>query len=113
MVKDDHHRTRALVTTDGRELGLTTRPAVFALIGRIQEETHRFAVEYHQEKRGQKMRAGALDGIAGLGPERKKLLLRSFGSVRAIRAATEEQLAAVVPQGVARAVCEKLHGPAA
>jgi len=109
MVKDDHHRTRALVTTDGRELGLTTRPAVFALIGRIQEETHRFAVEYHQEKRGQKMRAGALDGIAGLGPERKKLLLRSFGSVRAIRAATEEQLAAVVPQGVARAVCEKLH----
>ena len=109
MVKDGHHRTRALVTADGRELGLTARPAVFALIGRIQEETHRFAVTYHQDKRGAQMRAGALDGIPGLGPERRKLLLRAFGSVRAVRAATEEQLCAVVPKNVARAVLDKLR----
>ena len=51
MVKDSHHRTRALVAADGREIGIVSTPAVFALIGRIQEETHRFAVAYHHDVR--------------------------------------------------------------
>ncbi|MEA5039471.1 MAG: excinuclease ABC subunit UvrC [Clostridiaceae bacterium] len=109
MVKDDRHRTRALVTPGGREIGLTAHPAAFALIGRIQEETHRFAVTYHQEKRGKQLRAGVLDGISGLGPARKKLLLRKFGSVKAIAAATEEELVALVPRPVAQAILKKLE----
>lgn len=109
MVKDDRHRTRALVTQDGKEIGLTAHPAVFALIGRIQEETHRAAVLYHQEKRGKSVRAGALDGIPGLGPQRKKLLLRKFGSVRAITAASVDELAAVLPRSVALTVRERLY----
>ena len=51
MVKDDRHRTRALITAEGREIGIQANPAVFALVGRIQEETHRFAIEYHRSLR--------------------------------------------------------------
>ena len=49
MVKDDRHRTRALVTPEGREIGIVNNQAVFSLIGQIQEETHRFAITYHHE----------------------------------------------------------------
>jgi len=55
MVKDDRHKTRALVTPDGEEIGLAANPAVFALIGTIQEETHRFAVDYHRTLRSKEM----------------------------------------------------------
>ena len=52
MVKDDRHRTRALVTPEGREIGIGANQAVFTLIGQIQEETHRFAITYHHESHG-------------------------------------------------------------
>ena len=51
MVKDDHHRTRALITSDGHEIGIVGNQAVFSFIGTIQEETHRFAIEYHRSLR--------------------------------------------------------------
>lgn len=104
MVKDDHHRTRALVTPDGRELGITATPAVFALIGRIQEETHRFAIEYHRTLRGKRMRKSSLEGIPGVGPAREKALLKQFGTVRAIAAAELSELEAVLPKPTAQAV---------
>ena len=56
MVKDDKHRTRALVAPDGREFGISATPALFALIGRIQEEVHRFAIEYNRKLGGKKVR---------------------------------------------------------
>ncbi len=101
MVKDAHHRTRALVTADGREIGIVSTPAVFALIGRIQEETHRFAVAYHHDVRAKSVRRSALDGIEGLGEVRRKQLLRRFGTISAIRSASADELAAVVPRSVA------------
>ncbi len=101
MVKDSHHRTRALVTADGQEIGIVSTPAVFALIGRIQEETHRFAVAYHHDVRAKGARRSALDGIEGLGAARRKQLLRHFGTVSAIRRASADELAAVVPRSVA------------
>ena len=52
MVKDDRHRTRALVTPEGKEIGIQGNQAIFSLIGQIQEETHRFAIEYHRSLRG-------------------------------------------------------------
>jgi excinuclease ABC subunit C len=61
MVKDGKHRTRGLISPDGREIHLSATPAVFALVGRIQEETHRFAVEYHQTLRRTKTKASTLD----------------------------------------------------
>lgn len=109
MVKDDRHRTRALVTPDGREIGLSADPAVFALIGRIQEETHRFAVTYHHERHGKSAVRSRLDKIPGVGPKRREELRRAFGSVRAIEAADEAALAAVVPRNTARAVRRFFH----
>ena len=64
MVKDDRHRTRALVAPDGREFGISATPALFALIGRMQEEVHRFAIEYNRKLGGKKV---ALFGSYGWG----------------------------------------------
>ncbi|MBR2667879.1 MAG: excinuclease ABC subunit UvrC [Oscillospiraceae bacterium] len=109
MVKDDRHRTRALVTAAGREIGLTGSPALFALIGRIQEETHRFAITYHRERQSKQMKKSALDGIPGVGPARKAALLKAFGSVKAIKAAGREELAKAVPANVAENVYTAFH----
>ena len=68
MVKDDRHRTRALETPDGREIGISGNPAVFAFIGTIQEETHRCAIEYQRSLRSAKLHS-TLDAIPGVGGE--------------------------------------------
>lgn len=109
MVKDDRHRTRALVTPQGREIGLTANPAVFSLIGQIQEETHRFAITYHHESHTRSTLHSALDDIPGVGPKRKEALRRALGSVKAIREADVETLAAIVPRPTAEAVYRHFH----
>ncbi len=109
MVKDDRHRTRALVTPSGSEIGIQQYPAVFALIGQIQEETHRFAITYHHEKHSRSGTSSQLDGIAGVGEVRKKALLRAFKSVKAIRAATLTELEQVLPRQAAASVYCHFH----
>ena len=109
MVKDDRHRTRALVTADGREIGIQTPPALFALIGRVQEEVHRFAIAYHHQKHTKSAYRSQLDGIPGVGEARKKLLLQRFGTVKAVRAADLPQLEEVLPKPAARAVYDHFH----
>ncbi len=108
MVKDDRHRTRALITEDGREVGLSAFPAVFALIGKIQEETHRFAIEYQRSLRSASF-ASVLDAIPGVGEKRRNALLQHFKSVRAIEKADVETLCAVVPKNTAQAVWTYFH----
>ena len=110
MVKDDRHRTRALVAPDGREIGIVANQAVFSLIGQIQEETHRFAITYHHESHGKSTMRSALDGIPGLGPKRREALRKALGSVRAVREAEVETLAAIVPRPAAEAVYRYFHG---
>ena len=109
MVKDDHHRTRGLVAPDGREFGISTVPAVFALIGRIQEETHRFAITYNRTLSGKKLRTSSLDQIDGVGGKRRGELLRHFGSIENIKAASVQELARIVPRGIAEKVYEFYH----
>ncbi len=109
MVKDGRHRTRALVTPDGAEIGISGTPAVFALVGRIQEETHRFAIEYHRKLRSKRLRYSELDEIEGIGEKRKQLLLKRFKSIASIRAASLEELRAVVPANAAQAVYQHFH----
>ena len=108
MVKDDRHRTRALTDRDGREIGIQANPAVFALVGNIQEETHRFAIEYHKKLR-EKTIASQLEQIPGVGPARRKALMTAFKSLKALREAAPEQLAGAVPQSTAQAVYEYFH----
>ena len=109
MVKDDRHRTRALVTPEGREIGIVNDQSVFSLIGQIQEETHRFAITYHHESHSKSTMKSALDGIPGVGPKRREDLRKHFGSVKAIREADVETLAAVVPRSAAEAVWHHFH----
>ena len=109
MVKDDRHRTRALITPDGEEIGIQTNPAVFAMIGRIQEETHRFAITYQRELRSKGLRKSSLDQIPGVGDKRKQALLKHFKTIKAIGNATVEELTAVVPKNTAAAVYDYYH----
>ena len=104
MVKDDKHRTRAMVTPSGKEIGIDTNPAIFSLIGNIQEETHRFAITYHRKLRSKRLRYSELDGIAGIGPQRKQLLLKQFKSLSAIGEATLPELERLLPRDAAMAV---------
>lgn len=109
MVKDDRHRTRALITAAGHEIDLRADPAVFALIGQIQEETHRFAITFHHESHSRSAVKSPLDDIPGVGKVRKSVLLKSFKSMKAIREASAEELARVVPRDAASAVYEYFH----
>ncbi|MBO7252849.1 MAG: excinuclease ABC subunit UvrC [Oscillospiraceae bacterium] len=104
MVKDDRHRTRALVTPEGKEIRIDNNQAVFALIGNIQEETHRFAITYHRNLRSKRLRYSQLDEIAGIGPKRKQELLRQFKSIAAISQATLPELERILPRDAAAAV---------
>ena len=104
MVKDDRHRTRALIRPDGREIGIQSVPALFALVGQIQEETHRFAIEYHRQLRAGHVKTSELDKIPGVGEKRRAQLLKQFKTIKAIKGASLEQLEAVVPKNTAQAV---------
>ena len=108
MVKDDRHRTRALVNSSGHEIGIKSNQAVFALVGSIQEETHRFAIEYQRSLRNEAY-ASELDRIPGVGEKRRTDLIKYFKSVKAIRGASREQLALVVPKNTAAAIYAHFH----
>ncbi len=108
MVKDDRHRTRALITSGGHEICLTANPAAFALIGNIQEETHRFAIEYQRSLRNESF-GSELNSIPGIGETRKNELLRHFKTLKAIKNADVGELAAVLPKNAAKAVYEYYH----
>lgn len=80
------------------------------LLQHIRDEAHRFAITYHRERRGKRVTASELDRVPGVGPGRKKLLLKTFGSVRRILQAGEDEIAAVVGPATARAVVQVLRG---
>lgn len=108
MVKDDRHRTRALISHDGREISINTDQALFALIGSIQEETHRSAIEYQRSLRKSGL-GSELNMIDGVGEKRRNMLLRHFKTVKAIKNAELAELLEVVPKNCAEAVYEYYH----
>ena len=109
MVKDDKHRTRALVTAAGDEIAISAVPSVFALIGTIQEETHRFAITYQRALRSRRMKKSGLEDIPGIGEKRRQALLKKFRSVKAISQAERSQLEQVLPESAALAVYQHFH----
>ena len=109
MVKDDRHRTRALVDPAGSEIGIQQIPAVFALVGRIQEETHRFAIEFQRLQQSKGVKGSALDQIPGVGEKRRNELLRHFKSIKNIKMASLAALEEAVPKNTARAVYDHFH----
>lgn len=109
MVKDDRHRTRALVTPDGDEIRIDQNQTIFSFIGQIQEETHRFAITYHRQLRSKRLHYSELDRIAGIGPKRKQELLKKFKSLTGIRGAQITELQQILPRDAAAAVYSHFH----
>ncbi|MDD4545964.1 MAG: excinuclease ABC subunit UvrC [Oscillospiraceae bacterium] len=107
MVKDDHHRTRA-IAADGGEIAISGKRSAFTLVSSIQEEVHRYAISYHRKLRSKRGIGTTLTQIEGVGEARARALLKHFGSVKAIREADVDAIAAVkgVPRTVATAVKE-------
>nr|MCR5154171.1 excinuclease ABC subunit C [Lachnospiraceae bacterium] len=102
MVKDDNHRTRGLFQ-DNVELPIDTRSEAFKLITRIQDETHRFAIEYHRLLRGKAQVHSILDDIPGIGGARRRALMKKFGSLEALKEASVEEIADTEAMNIAAA----------
>lgn len=94
MVKDDKHRTKGIYF-EGREIPIDTHSEGFKLATRIQDEVHRFAIEYHRSLRSVNQVHSVLDDIPGIGPARRKALMRYFKDIERIKTAEEEELASV------------------
>ena len=92
MAKDDSHRTRALVDANGSEILLKDEPLLFKYCGTIQEEVHRFAIDYHRSLHNRNTIGSVLDNIDGIGPAKRNALLSSFNSVEDIKKADVETL---------------------
>ncbi len=108
MVKDDRHRTRALVSSNGLEVDIIGDLDLFSFIGSIQEETHRAAIEYQKKIRTEQF-ATVLDQIPGIGEKRKILLIDRFKTVKAVKSASVDDLKEVLPSSAASSVFEFFH----
>ena len=107
MVKDDNHRTRGLYYHNV-EIPIDTRSEGFKLITRIQDEAHRFAIEYHRSLRSKAQVKSVLDEIPGVGPARRKALMRHFGSINEIKEASVEKICEVheIPEHIGKQIYE-------
>lgn len=101
------------VTWDEAPVVLPSGSPSLYLIKQVRDESHRFAITFHRELRGKAMTVSVLDDVPGVGPKRKRLLMRRFGSLKRLRAASEEEIAATegIPEVVAHAIWQALHEP--
>lgn len=106
MVKDDRHKTRGLVN-ERAEIHLGQLKAANGLVASIQEEAHRFAISYHRSLRSNAQVRSVLDGITGIGPKRRKELLKHFGDISKIKRASMEELASV--KGMNRVIAQRVY----
>jgi len=110
MVKDDNHRTRGLYFNN-EEIPIDRHSEGFKLVTRVQDEAHRFAIEYHRSLRSKTQVKSVLDDIPGVGPSRRKALMRHFKSIEEIKGAGVEQLAQApeIPAHIARGIYDFFH----
>jgi excinuclease ABC subunit C len=106
MVKDDNHNTRGLYFNNV-EIPIDRHSEGFKLITRVQDEAHRFAIEYHRSLRSKAQVTSVLDGIEGIGPVRRKALLKHFLDIEKIRGASVAELMEV--EGITEAVAENVY----
>ncbi len=109
LVKDERHSTRALMLEDLEEVPLNKEDPLFFMLTRLQDEVHRFAIDYHRKLRSKGMTRSILDEVSGIGDVRKKEIMKHFKSMKALKEATIEQIGEVVPLDVARRLYERLH----
>lgn len=109
LVKNDKHRTRALIDENRREIPLTEELMNF--VTAFQDEVHKVAIEYHRKVRDKQMSKSALDDVTGIGEVKKKELLKTFGSVEKIKNANIEELTKIkgINDNLARKILEQLE----
>ena len=112
MVKDDHHRTRAIVNGQGQEIAIQMNRGTFTFVTSIQDEVHRYANEYRKQQYNKKSYASTLTEVPGVGPATARMILKKMGSVAAVRAAAREELEALPGIGpvTAEAIWNYFHG---
>jgi excinuclease ABC subunit C len=112
LSKDDKHQTSELLYGNPLQIvPLEKRSQEFYLLQRVQDEVHRFAITFHRQLRGKSVFQSTLDGIDGIGPKRKKQLLKHFGSMKKMKEATVEEFKDIgIPEAVAKVLQEKLRG---
>lgn len=109
LVKDGRHRTsELLVGKENEVIGLKQNTPLFRLMTQIQDEVHRFAITFHRDKRSKRQTASQLDSIKGIGEKSKQALLQHFKSIKRIRQATIEEVAAVIGESKAKLVLDAL-----
>ncbi len=102
LVKDDKHRTRAMINKNYQEISLDQKSNLYKLLYEMQEEVHRFAIDFHRKSKNNEMLKSELDQIKGLGKVRKRLLMLEFKTIENIKAATTEEISSVgIPKSVA------------
>lgn len=111
LSKDSRHRTSALVTEDGRQIGLAGTPYFFSFFSKLQEEVHRYTIDYMHKRKSMDMTRSELKGIPGLGEKRIRILYDHFKTLSAIRTAGMTELMAVpgLPQNAALALYQHFH----
>jgi len=112
LVKDGHHRTRQMLFGDPPQaVDVKNGSNLFHLLEHIQEEVHRFAITFHRQKRSKSQIHSELDDIRGIGPKAKQVLLQTFKSVKRLREASQEEIAAVVGPSKAALIVAHLNVP--
>lgn len=106
MVKDQHHRTRA-IAEDGGEISINAKRSAFTLVSSLQEEVHRYAISFHRQRRAKRGIGTELTEVPGIGQQRARELLRYFGSMKAVRLASVEELCAA--KGMTRPAAEAVY----
>ena len=109
LVKNDKHSTNALMDTEGNIVEIDKDSGLFFLLTRMQDEVHRVAISYHRKLRSKAQTKSILDEIEGIGPKRKKLLLKEFGGITKLKEASIEDISKVVPLDIATNVYHTLH----
>lgn len=106
LVKDNNHRTRGLINSNGEEILLPNDHTLLFFLTRMQDEVHRFAISYHHDLRSKSLSSSFLDSIDGIGPKRKELLLKTFGSIKKIKEAPLDELTQYIPLDIAKKIKE-------
>ena len=110
MVKDDRHRTRGLLFKE-KEIPMDIHSECFKFVTRVQDEVHRFAIEYHRSLRTKAQVHSILDDIPGIGPKRRKAIMKHFPTMEELKSADVEKIAEIdeIPQNVAQDIYNFFH----
>ena len=108
LAKDDSHSTSLLLDSEGNVIEIDKKSELFFLLTRMQDEVHRYAISFHKNVRSKSLFQSILDDVEGIGPKRKKELLKHFGSVKKLKEASLEQLEQYLPKEVAKNLFDTL-----